>query len=66
MKNRVKVIIFILLLTPIYCFTTAIFTKDFGIAMLGWCISFVITICCAIADTSSDSKNNWFNKTKLW
>jgi hypothetical protein len=66
MKNRIKVIIAILLLTTIYCFTTAILTKDLVIVMFGWCISFVTTVCCALADTSNDPENNWFNKTKLW
>ena len=66
MKNRVKVGILIVVLTAIYCFLTAIVTRDFVIVMSGWCISFVITICCAIANISNDSKDNWFNKTKLY
>ena len=66
MKNRIKVIILLIILTAIYCFTTAIFTRDFKIVMLGWCTSYVIMICCAIADISNESKNNWFDKTKLW
>jgi hypothetical protein len=66
MKNRVKVGILLLVLTAIYCFVTAMFIGDFGVVMLGWCISFVATICCAKADISNDSKDNWFDKTKLW
>lgn len=66
MKNRIKVIILIIILTAIYCFSTAIITKNFKLVMLGWCSSFIIMICCAIIDMSNDSKDNWFNKTKLW
>lgn len=66
MKNRVKVGILIVVLTAIYCFLTAIVTRDFVIVMSGWFISFVISVCCAMADISNDSKDNWFNKTKLY
>lgn len=66
MKNRVKVGILLFVLSAIYCFATAIFTRDFRIVMLGWCISFVAIICCALADISNDPKDNWFDKTKLW
>lgn len=66
MKNRIKVGILLVVMTIMFCFATVIFIRDLGIFILGGCISFVVTICCAIADISNDSKSNWFDKTKFW